>query len=531
MAEKNDFLVEAGLNGSSDVKHEDSHSLSSTDVDSTSMDMIADDKVLYEQMRIINNTIDEIGLTAYHWKLFCLNGMGYATDSTLTFIQSLTLAPTQKEFDFEFPGPTMALYGGMLLGAIIWGFSADIIGRKFAFNSSLILSAVFAMIAAGMPNLAGYCVLVAMSAAAAGGNLVLDTTVFLEFLPSSQQWLLTLLAAWWGVGQLIAVLVIWPFMANYQCESKDYCPKHINMGWRYSWITLGGMVLILGILRITVIRLIETPKFNLCEGNVEQVVKDLHKIANAGGKTISLTVEQLEACGKLDPAQLRKNQKWKWVKDLGTNVKLLFANRKLAQSTTILWISWTVLGIAYPLYSSFLPAYLSSRGAQTGGGTIDDTYRAMSISNTFSIFGPVLAAILLFVPKIPLWGRFYIPAPGRRGAMCIGALLTMTFFFAYTTVKTEVQNVAFSSVTSLTIYTYYGTLYAFTPEVMPSRARATGNGIAIAFTRLAGIMSPLIAYYGDTSSSIPIYVCAACYGALGLGCFLYPFEPMVNRAM
>lgn len=39
---------------------------------------------------------------------------------------------------------------------------------------------------------------VCLSAFGAGGNLVLDTTVFLEYLPGKEQWLLTLMAAWWG---------------------------------------------------------------------------------------------------------------------------------------------------------------------------------------------------------------------------------------------------------------------------------------------------------------------------------------------
>jgi hypothetical protein len=40
---------------------------------------------------------------------------------------------------------------------------------------------------------------VCLSAFGAGGNLVLDTAVFLEYLPSYRQWMLTLMAAWWGM--------------------------------------------------------------------------------------------------------------------------------------------------------------------------------------------------------------------------------------------------------------------------------------------------------------------------------------------
>jgi MFS family permease len=87
----------------------------------------------------------------------------------------------------------------MLVGALWWGLSADIIGRKFAFNVSLLISAIFAIVAGASPNWPVLGLFVALSAFGAGGNLVLDTAVFLEYLPSKHQWLLTLMAAWWGM--------------------------------------------------------------------------------------------------------------------------------------------------------------------------------------------------------------------------------------------------------------------------------------------------------------------------------------------
>ena len=44
-------------------------------------EIAAIDPVLAKKMAAVNNAIDEIGLTGYHWKLFCLNGFGYAVDS------------------------------------------------------------------------------------------------------------------------------------------------------------------------------------------------------------------------------------------------------------------------------------------------------------------------------------------------------------------------------------------------------------------------------------------------------------------
>jgi hypothetical protein len=58
-------------------------------------------------------------------------------------------------------------------------------------------------------------------------------------------------------------------------------------------------------------------------------------------------------------------------------------------------------------------------------------------------------------------------ALGRRYTMVIGALVTMAFFFAYTAVHTPAQNVGFSCAIGFCLNIYYGTLYAYTPEVLP----------------------------------------------------------------
>lgn len=39
------------------------------------------DPVLARKMTLVNDAIDEIGMTPFQWKLFFLNGFGYAVDS------------------------------------------------------------------------------------------------------------------------------------------------------------------------------------------------------------------------------------------------------------------------------------------------------------------------------------------------------------------------------------------------------------------------------------------------------------------
>jgi hypothetical protein len=62
----------------------------------------------------------------------------------------------------------------------------------------------------------------------------------------------------------------------------------------------------------------------------------------------------------------------------------------------------------------------------------------------------------------------------------------------------------FACIINFCLNIYYGTLYAYTPEVLPSAHRGTGNGIAIGWNRIMGILSAVIATVADVSFYILI---------------------------
>jgi MFS family permease len=487
-----------------------------------------EDSVMTMKMKLINNALDQIGFTPYHLKLFFLNGMGYATDSQLTFIESNVRQFVNAQFGYKFPVSNIMLYGGMLAGSLFWGLSGDLIGRRLAFNLSLMTSAIFTIMGGMMGTFATYNLFVFLGAFSAGGNLVLDTCVFLEFLAHKDQWLLTFFALFWGVGQTVAVLLAFAFLPNHSCTvdentTPQSCPSHENKGWRYVYYTNGAIVLVLAILRLTVVRLKETPKFLVSNNRDEEAVANLQSIAQKYGRNCDLTVEDLKKCGNItsnhdyrDDRTLSGTVKLVWC-----HIKILFSNRKIGRSTGLLFASWLMLGIAYPLYISFLPQYLKQRGGQIDATDTYGVYRDNIISNVVSISGPIMAGGMLY----------YIPALGRRGVMCIGGITSMAFFFGYTAVRTRTQNVALSSVSFATIYIYFSVLYAYSPEVLPSSARATGNALCIALTRVSGCMVALIGYYGDPTTSVPIWICGALVGVIGLMALFFPFEPSKQRVL
>ncbi|KAL7964860.1 MFS general substrate transporter [Trichoderma sp. SZMC 28014] len=412
---------------------------------------------------------------------------------------------------------TIAVYVGMLTGALFWGFSADVIGRKWAFNITLFICSGSCIIAGAMPSWPTLSLFIALLGFGGGGNLILDTTVFLEYLPSNKQWLLTFLAAWWGFGQAITGFIAWGFMVpeKWNCADVETCTKANNWGWRYVLFTGGAIVFVMSILRITVVRLRETPKYLLGLGDDAQVVETFQFLAAKYNRPCSLTIEKLEACGEVRTAHSKNRFS---LSETRIHFAGLFSNKKMSISTLLVWFSWMLIGLCYPLFYVFLPTYLTNHGA-VFHRTVFETWRNYCLTNICGIPGPIIAG---FMCNTKLLGRKY--------TMAIGALITCVFFFAYTAVKTAAQDTAFTCLIGCFLNIYYGTLYAYTPEVLPSAHRGTGNGVAVAFNRIMGIVSAIVATYANTQTSAPIYICAALFIVAAGVAIIFPYEPYGRRS-
>ncbi|CAG9956996.1 unnamed protein product [Clonostachys rosea f. rosea IK726] len=457
------------------------------------------DEALARKIHLVNDANDEIGWTTFHWKLFFLNGMGYAVDSGLTFVQGVTASQVFLELgkpSYYSNAGVVAQNVGLTIGALFWGLTADIIGRKLSFNLTLWITSLAMVVTGASPNFPFLCSFLAIFTFASGGNLILDPTVLLEFLPGNKQWVVTALAGWWGLGQATVCFIAWGFLTRdrLNCSSEDdYCGWSNNAGWRYVMFTTGSVVFAISILRLTVYYQDAARKYN---------------------KECSLTLEKLQACGKID---LKSQDQTSLLSETIGHVKGLFVSRKMATTTILIWISWAIMGLAYPLFYVFLPACLSTRIPDRATSSYE-TYRDTTLTTICGIPGALLAGYLASTKL------------GRKYTMLIGAFCGMALFFGLTGIRTYEQNVGLSCTISFLINIYYATLYAYTAEVLPSAHRATGGGIAVSYNRIMGIVSAFVASSGNTATAVPLYVCAALFGGLGLIAAVFPFEPNGQRS-
>jgi hypothetical protein len=111
-----------------------------------------------------------------------------------------------------------------------------------------------------------------------------DSAVFLEFLPGSHQYLLTILSIDWAIAQAVATLVAWPLLGDLAYQEGAVCTRSKNMDWCYFVIVMGGISMIEFFLRFVVFKIFESPKFLMGKGRDEDVVKIVHEVARRNGK-------------------------------------------------------------------------------------------------------------------------------------------------------------------------------------------------------------------------------------------------------
>lgn len=127
-------------------------------------------------------------------------------------MQAITIIspPVQKEFNVNIIAfLTVAKYAGLVIGASVWPMTADFIGRRLAFNVTLLISAVAGLVGAGSPNFVAIATFCAFIGVGTGGNQPVDSAIFLEFTPATHQYLLTMQSGFWSLGQAVAALVAW----------------------------------------------------------------------------------------------------------------------------------------------------------------------------------------------------------------------------------------------------------------------------------------------------------------------------------
>ncbi|KAJ3456938.1 hypothetical protein MRS44_014079 [Fusarium solani] len=488
--------------------------------------------VVYERkVAVMNQALIDMGMGSFQWNVFAMTGFGWFVDNF--WMQAITIisAPVRNEFAVKrIAFLTVAKYAGLVVGSSMWPMTADFIGRRLAFNITLLLSSVAGLVGAGSPNFVAIATFCAIIGVGTGGNQPVDSAIFLEFIPATHQYLLTMQSAFWSVGQAVAALIAWPLISNYSCPSSlpaGECRFEDNLGWRYTYWTFGGLTLVLFLMRL-LFRVYETPKYLLGKGLDQQAVDVVQKVAARNKTTTWLTISHFEA---IDAELNNHNNNSTAAEDQAPNVnhrniikrnmekfrpakiRSLFASPQIAISTSLMLFLWCSIGMAYPLYNSFIPIYLENKGVNQGSSSLEKTYRNYAIQAVCGIPASLLGGFTVDLKKI-----------GRKGTGTFACIGTGVFLFLFTRANSEAGIIGFTCAIAFFQNLVYGLLYSYTPELFPAPIRGMANGLVAMFNRLSGLMAPIIAAYVGIETDLPVWISAALFVIAGVVFLILPFE-------
>lgn len=150
----------------------------------------------------------------------------------------------------------------------------------------------------------------------------------------------------------------WPLVVNFCCPQgakPTTCKRPENMGWRYIYIILGVLCLVMSILRTVSLRMSESPKWLVSQGRREEAAASINTISRINKSLYNISSSQLhdeqaESCRSI------------WTRL--TMISGLFQGKNQARSMVCLILMWILVGIAYlppslPRPSTSLPKLIN----------------------------------------------------------------------------------------------------------------------------------------------------------------------------
>ena len=393
----------------------------------------------------VDAAIEQIGVGRFQWRLLFVNGLVWAADAMEVLLAGFVLPAITRLWALT---PTQAglistvTFAGMFIGAWAWGIIADRAGRRAVFVWTVLLGAVFSLLAALSPNLMVLLITRFLTGLAIGGTLPVDYAVMSEFLPARQRGrFLVYLESFWSLGTIVVALLAWLLIPRFPAD-----------GWR--WLLVVSALP--GVLGFWIRRNVpESPRYLLVSGREAEARRVLEQVAGDNGKTINVGPLQAEArSGKSSTAAI-------W-------------SGALISRTLLLSIVWFGLSLGYYGIFTWLPSIFVQQGF-----TFVRSYEYLILLALAQVPGYALAAFL--VDKI-----------GRRWTVALFLLVSAISSFLFAIAATPGLIVGSAMLLSFALLGAWGGLDAFTPELYPTEVRATGMGWASAMARAAGILAPTI---------------------------------------
>jgi putative MFS transporter len=332
---------------------------------------------------------------------------------------------------------------GMAVGAGLSGMAADKWGRRTVIMMTLIIYGVASGLSGFAVNYPMLLVLRFITGFGLGGELPAASTLISEYSPTNARGRnVIFLESFWAWGWILAALVAYLLIPVY--------------GWRMAFWVGALPAFFAAFLRKAVP---ESPRYLEVIGQLKQA-----------DELVSIMEQQAGITNKIEAVDTQQDKSLKKV-----HVSLFeLWTKKYIRSTIVLWVIWYGINFGYYGFVLWTPSLLVSRG--------------------FDMVKSFEFTLIMCLAQLPGYfsAAYLVERVGRKKVLAIyfaGTALA-AWLFGHATNPSEV--LIYGSLLYFFSLGAWGCVYAYSPEVYPTVARASGSGWAAAFGRLGAFMSPYV---------------------------------------
>jgi putative MFS transporter len=325
---------------------------------------------------------------------------------------------------------------GALVGSLVLGRASDRIGRRYIFQLAILWYAAFTLLSAFSWGPESFFALRFLAGVGLGGMLVVDPSLLAEYLPPQKRGrFLVFLDFFWPIGFLVAIGLSWVFLVQ------------LDGAWRWLFAAAAFPAFLAYVARRT---LPESPYFLTRKGRTDEAAEVLTTITDTPVSTEGLAVAP-------EPhSSLRA-----------------FARPGLRRTSALILAVWIALNISYYGLFIWLPGVLAI--AELG----IDPYLLLTLI-ALAQFPGYAAALWL----VEVWGR----KPTLATFLVLGGVSALVFAVAD---SSPVYAGALFFVGFFNLGAW-GAVYAYTPELFPTRLRSSAFGLVEGVGKGAAISGPYL---------------------------------------
>jgi putative MFS transporter len=393
--------------------------------------------------------LERLPMSGYQRRVFAVIASAWLVDqidvALLTFllgsiVVAFGLSPAEA-------GQLAAMtFAGQLVGNILAGTASDRFGRKTVFQVTMVVWGLASLAAAAAWSLPALMVCRFLIGVGVGGEAPVAQAMVSEIVPARVRGkYIAIMEGFWAVGYVLSGTISYFILPH--------------LGWRWVFVVVGLLSLVVLAVRRS---MPESPRWLAERGRHAEADAVMGQMEAAVVRATGRPLPPVTATPA--PAEAPAT---------GSPIATLFAPA-YRRRTLMAFGMWFFALIGFFGLNSWIAVLLKEKG--------------------FSIIGSVGFVTLINIGGIPGFATaaLLLERLGRKPTTALFLTCAAASAWVYGSATGETWLFVSGFVMQFFMFGMWSCLYAYTPELYPTRARATGAGFASAFGRIGAILGPMI---------------------------------------